>query len=102
RISPVLEDVPNETTVDDKIQKKKSAETTINAALIHDPEKPLKKEIPAEKKTAIPHPSSNEKPSPAPTKNPLVKKEAGKQKEAKPAEKIQRVPKAVMLPQSDY
>src|SRR6185312_14658121 len=59
-ISPVLEDVPNETTVDDKIQKKKSAETTINAALIHDPEKPLKKEIPAEKKTAIPHPSSNE------------------------------------------
>lgn len=101
-ISPVLEDVPNETTVDDKIQKKKSSETDINAALIHAPEKPLKKEMPTEKKTAAPRPSSNEKPSPAQAKNPLVKKEAGKQKEKKPADENQRVPKAVMPPQSDY
>jgi len=101
-ISPVLEDVPNETTVDDKIQKKKSSETDINATLNHAPEKPLKKEMPAEKKTAYPRPSSNEKPSPAQTKNPLVKKEAGKQNDKKPAEEIHRVPKAVMPPQSDY
>lgn len=101
-ISPVLENVPNETTVDDKIQTKKSTETDINAALIHAPEKSLKKEIPTEKKTAATHPSSNERPSPAPPKNPLVKKEAGKQKEKKPAEEIQRTPKAVMPPQSDY
>ena len=36
-----------------------------------------------EKKKAVTYPSSNERPSPAPTKNPLVKKGAGKQKEKK-------------------
>jgi cell division protein FtsQ len=100
--SPVLEYVPNETEVEDKIQEKKSSETNITVAPPHDPVKSEKKEVPSAKKTVNTHPSSNERPSPTHTNDPLVKKEAGKKEEKKPAAEIKRVPKAVMPPKSDY
>ncbi|HEY5371414.1 MAG TPA: FtsQ-type POTRA domain-containing protein [Hanamia sp.] len=101
-ISRVVEDVPNETRVEDKIQEQKSSETKITVAPPQNPGKTFKKEIPAVKKTVDSHPSSNEKPSPAHSNDPLVKKEAGKEAEKKPAEQLKQVPKAVMPPKSDY
>ncbi len=101
-ISPVVEDVPNETRVEDKIQEQKSSETKITVAPPQNPVKTFKKEIPEVKKTVDVHPSSNEKPSPAHSNDPLVKKEAGKEAEKKPAEQLKQVPKAVMPPKSDY
>jgi cell division protein FtsQ len=60
---------------------------------IHDPEKPfLKKQFSTEKKVAIKHPSSNERPHPTPAQKVVVK--------SKEVEK--RVPKAVMSAKSDY
>jgi cell division protein FtsQ len=100
--SPVLEYVPNETEVEGKIQEKKSSETNITVAPPHDPVKSEKKEVPSAKKTVNTHPSSDERPSPTHTNDPLVKKEAGKKEEKKPAAEIKRVPKAVMPPKSDY
>lgn len=100
--SPVLEYVPNETEVEGKIQEKKSSETNITVAPPHDPVKSEKKEVPSAKKTVNTHPSSDERPSPTHTNDPLVKKEAGKKEEKKPAAEMKRVPKAVMPPKSDY
>lgn len=100
--SPVLVNVPNETTVEGKIQDKKSSETNITVAPPPDPVKSEKKDVPAAKKTVSTHPSSNERPRPTLTNDPLVKKEAGKQEEKKSAEEIKQVPKAVMPPKSDY
>ncbi len=100
--SPVLEYVPNETEVEGKIQEKKSSETNITVAPPHDPVKSEKKEVPSAKKTVNTHPSSDERPSPTHTNDPLVKKEAGKKEEKKPAAEIKRVPKAVMPQKSDY
>lgn len=100
--SPVLKNVPDETEAEDKIQEKKSSETSITVAPPPDPVKSEKKKVPAAKKTVNTHPSSNERPSPTLTNDPLVKKEAGKKEEKKPAAEIKRVPKAVMPPKSDY
>jgi len=101
-ISPVLEDVPNETKVEDKIQEQKSRETKIAVAPTQNPVKTIKKETPEVKKAVDVHPSSNEKPGPAHSSDSLAKKQAGKEAEKKPGEQLKQAPKAVMPPKSDY
>lgn len=102
--SPVLGNVPNETTVENKIPKKKPDETKGSiAAPIRDPGKTvIKKQNSDESKSVIRHPSSNEKPDPTPVKKPVIKNEGSKKEvKSKPGEE-KKIPKAVMPPKSDY
>ena len=90
--SPVLDIVPNETSNDNKINTAEKKVGTV--APIHHHEKPfLKNQFLKENKAVIRHPSSNEKPHPAPSEKTVERK----QKEVE-----KQVPKAVMPPKSDY
>lgn len=114
--SPVLGNVPDETTVEAKIQGQKSSENkVITVTPIHDPEKPfVKNNLPTESKSVIRQPSSNEKPNPTPLKKQALEKGVGKKEVKKgvknevksevkkPADETKQVPKAVMPPKSDY
>lgn len=114
--SPVLEKVPDGTKAENKIRKEKSNETKVSAVTpVHDHEKPfIKKQISDESTSVIRHPSSNEKPNPAPIQNPAAKKVDLKKTELKKEVKkppagigkspveLKRIPKAVMPPKSDY
>lgn len=88
--SPVLDNIPSEINVEEK----KPAEVKVNSkSTIQEHAKPtLKKPIFKENKSTIRHPSSVEKPRPAPS---AISNEK-KQKEER------RVPKAVMPAKSDY
>ena len=102
--SPVLGNVPNETTVESKIPKKKPDETKGSIVTpIRDPGKTvIKKQNSDESKSVIRHPSSNEKPDPTPVKKPVIKNEGSKKGvKSKPGEE-KKIPKAVMPPKSDY
>ncbi len=100
--SPVLENVPSETT-NDQSSEANVSEKKIPLIPVHVDEKPfLKKPNPAEIKTAKSHPLSNEKPPPKEMKNKPVKKAEVKKQIEKPKEETNRIPKAVMPPKSDY
>lgn len=91
--SPVLDNSSHESNNENINTPEKKVGTVTP---IHDHEKPfLKKQISKENKTVIRHPSSNEKPHPAPTQKTVERKQ--KQKEVE-----KRVPKAVMPAKSDY
>ena len=102
--SPVLQEVPVEAPDETQIPEIKSPDSKGGSVTpIHDPEKPVvKKQLPAESKSVIRHPSSNEKPDPTPSKK--VMKSTGKDsvKVKKTGTEEKRVPKAVMPPKSDY
>lgn len=102
--SPVLQEVPDERTEVNEVPEIKSSATKVGSVTpIHVPEKPvLKKQLPAESKSVIRHPSSNEKPNPAPSQKSvkMIAGDSGKAK--KPLAQEKRVPKAVMPSKSDY
>jgi cell division protein FtsQ len=106
--SPVLPNVPDETTDETKIPVKRSSETNVRSVTpIHDPEKPLlKDQPPSGDRSAIRRPSSNERPNPTPSKTAKAgvpeKNGAVKKDVKKGAAKVKQVPKAVMPPKSDY
>ena len=99
--TPMAESEPAD-SMDDQMNEKKSVESKpVSAAEIHDEKPSVKKEISTANKPVIRHPSSNEKPNPAPSKKPVVKKKVVKPQVQKPPE-TDRVPKAVMPSKSDY
>ena len=100
--SPIIENVPNENAVENKINVEKSKVGSVTP--IHVPEKPfLKNPEPVNAKPLVSRPSSNGKSSSTQVKKPVVKKpEVKKEVLKKPEEKIKQQPKAVMPPKSDY
>ncbi len=100
--SPVLQEVPDETTEVNQVPETKSSETKVGSVTpIHVPEKPfLKEQTRTESKSVIRHPSSNERPNPTPSQKSVNKTGVDKTEMTKPKEK--KVPKAVMPAKTDY
>jgi cell division protein FtsQ len=102
--SPVLDDVPDETTNGNKIpETKNSVEKSSPALSVHDREKSFfKKSNTSENKIVKKLSSSNKKPTPKEDKKIQVKKPVEKKQIEKPKEERNEVPKAVMPAKSDY
>lgn len=102
--SPVLQEVPDETTEANQVPGIKSSETKVGSVTpIQVPEKPfVKAQTHVESKSVIRHSSSNERPSPTLSQKSANKKGMDKNETTKSKPKEKRVPKAVMPPKTDY